>query len=171
MKLETAEHLKVLESSLEDLVKVYRLLLNIVRKEKDILISANLDELAVNNRTKEVALMKAKEVEDFRRLAAIEVAQSEGLDIESTRLLDFARHFDGPVGERLRKMHAVLELLMKRVREHNQYNEVLVGSALNNLTGAMDNLRDNLGAGKTYKKTGAVHTSPAGAGTFVRKEA
>lgn len=171
MKPETAENIKTLESSLEDLVKVYRLLLNIVRKEKDILISANLDELAVNNRTKEAALMKAKEIEDFRRLAATELAQSEGLDPDSTRLLDFARHFDGPIGERFRKMHAVLDLLMKRVREHNQYNEVLVGSALNNITGAMDNLRDNLGSGKTYKKSGAVQTGPAESGSFVRKEA
>lgn len=171
MNAASESNLKVLEQSLEDLVKVYRLLLNIVRKEKEILISANLDELAINNRTKEASLMKAKEVEDMRRLSASELALSEGLDPEATRLLDFARHFDGPVGERLRKMHSVLDLLMKRVREHNQYNEVLVGSALNNITGAMDNLRDNLGPGKTYKKSGSAQSIPAGAGQLVSKEA
>jgi hypothetical protein len=171
MKPTTEQHLKTLETSLEDLVKVYRLILNIVRKEKEILIAANLDELAVNNRTKEAALMKVKEIEDVRRVSALELAHSEGLDPDSTRLLDFARHFDGAIGDRLRKMHSVLDLLMKRVREHNQYNEVLVGSALNNLTGAMDNLRDNLGSGKTYKKSGAVAKGPAEAGSFVRKEA
>lgn len=171
MNAASESNLKVLEQSLEDLVKVYRLLLNIVRKEKEILISANLDELAINNRTKEASLMKAKEVEEMRRLSATELAISEGLDPESTRLLDFARHFDGPVGERLRKMHSVLDLLMKRVREHNQYNEVLVGSALNNITGAMDNLRDNLGPGKTYKKSGTAQAIPAGAGQLVSKEA
>ena len=116
MKPASEENLKILETSLADLVKVYRLLLNIVRKEKEILIAANLDELAANNRTKEVSLMKAKEIEETRKRAAQQLAVSEGLDAESTRLLDFARHFDGPIGDRLRKMHTVLDLLMKRVR-------------------------------------------------------
>ncbi len=170
MKPESAELVKNLEQSLEGLVKIYRLLLTVVRKEKDILIASQLDELAQNNKTKEAALMKARESEEVRRKIAFQLAESEYLDPETTRLLDFSRHFGGEVGERFRKLHSVLDLLMRRVREHNQYNEGLVSSALNTITGAMDNLRDNISGTKTYKKSGTVKNDPAESGQLVRKE-
>ena len=44
--------------TLEEQIKVYRHLLEVVRKEKDILISANLDDLNENNRAKEAMLLK-----------------------------------------------------------------------------------------------------------------
>ena len=170
MKPESQELLKSLEQSLEGLVKVYRLLLNVVRREKEILISTNLEELTQNNKTKEATLMKARESEELRRQIAYQLAELEGLDPQSTRLLDFARHFGGTSGDRLRKLHSVLDLLMKRVREHNLYNETLVHTALNTITGAMDNLRDSIGGGKTYKKSGTVKNTPAESGQLVRKE-
>ncbi len=170
MKPESTELAKNLEQSLEGLIKIYRLLLTIVRKEKDILIATQLEDLANNNKTKEATLMKAREAEEARRKIAFQLAQLEGLDPETTRLLDFARHFGGPIGERYLKLHSVLDLLMKRVREHNQYNEGLVRSALNTVTGAMDNLRDNITGTKTYKKSGTVKNDPAESGQLVRKE-
>lgn len=170
MKPESIELAKNLENSLEGLIKIYRLLLNVVRQEKDILIASNLEELAQNNRTKEATLMKAREAEEARKKIAHELCESEGLNPEHTRLLDLSRHFGGEVGDRYRKLHSVLDLLMKRVREHNQYNEELVHSALNTITGAMDNLRDSITGTKTYKKSGTVKNDPAESGQLVRKE-
>lgn len=170
MKPESTELTKNLEQSLEGLIKIYRLLLNVVRREKDILIASNLEELVQNNKTKEATLMKAREAEEARRKIAFQLAESEGLDPQATRLLDFARHFGGPTGERFLKLHSVLDLLMKRVREHNQYNEGLVRSALNTVTGAMDNLRDSITGTKTYKKSGKAKNDPAESGQLVRKE-
>lgn len=170
MKPESTELIKNLEQSLEGLVKAYRLLLNVVRKEKDFLIASKLEELTENNKTKEVTLIKIREIEESRKKFAFELAQTEGLDPHATRLLDFAKHFGGPHGERLLKLHSVLELLMRRAKEHNQYNEVLVRSALNTITGAMDNLRDSISGSKTYKKSGVTKNQPAESGQLVRKE-
>jgi hypothetical protein len=172
MKPEVQELIKQLDQSLEGLIKVYRHLLTVVRKERELLVGAKLDELAENNRVKEMTLLKVRELEETRIKVAKELARQEGLDAERTRLLDFARHFDSsPVGERFRKLHSVLDLLIKRVREHNQYNEVLVTSALDTMTGAIGHLRDNLGGGKTYKKSGAVKSGTAESGQLVSKEA
>ncbi len=166
------ELVKQLDQSLEGLIKGYRLLLNIVRRERELLVASKLDDLTENNRVKEIALLKVRDLEESRIKIARELASKEGLDVERTRLLDFARHFDSsPVGERLRKLHSVLDLLIKRVREHNQYNEVLVTSALDTMTGAIGHLRENLGGGKTYKKSGAVKTGSAESGQLVSKEA
>ena len=57
---------EMLTVTLEDLIKVYRNLLETVRKEKDILVSTKLDELNENNRTKEAMLVKIRALEEQR---------------------------------------------------------------------------------------------------------
>ena len=53
-------------SILDEQIRVYRHLLECVRKEKDILDSANLDDLNENNRTKEAFLLKIRALETQR---------------------------------------------------------------------------------------------------------
>lgn len=160
-----------LEKNLEGVVKVYRHLLSVVRREKEILIAANLDDLNENNRTKEATLLKARELERERLQIAKELALQENLDPEKVRLLDFARHFDGEVGDRLRRTHSVLELLLKRVREHNSHNEQLVNSALDNISGAMETIRESISEKKSYKKGGKLQESKTDVGQLVSREA
>lgn len=170
MKPESMELYKNLEKSLDDLIKVYRHLLGVVRKERDILVAANLEDLNENNKTKEAMLIKARKLEEGRLKAARELALAEGLD-ENTRLLEFARHINGEPGERLRSLHSVLDLLLKRVKEHNAQNEILVNAALDNITGAMGSIHDLLKEKPTYKKTGNIVSRPSEPGQLVRKEA
>lgn len=171
MKPESAELVKRLDQSLEGLIKVYRHLLNIVRRERELLVAANLEDLTENNRVKEITLLKVRELEDGRVQIVKDLAKQEGLDVERTRLLDFARHFGGDVDVRFRKLHSVLDLLIKRVREHNQYNEALVTSALDTMTGAIGSVRESVAGGKTYKQTGTVKTGNAESGQLVSREA
>jgi hypothetical protein len=171
MKPETAELVQQLDLSLEGLIKVYRHLLNVVRKERELLVSANLEDLSENNRVKEMTLLKVRELEETRIKIVKNLAVEEGMDVERARLRDFALHFGGTVGDRFSKLHSVLDLLVKRVREHNQYNETLVNSALDTMTGALSNLRDNLAGGSTYKQTGTVKQSTAESGQLVSREA
>jgi flagellar biosynthesis/type III secretory pathway chaperone len=169
MKPESQESYQRLEKTLDELIKVYRHILQVVRLERDILISANLNELHENNKTKEVSFLKSRQLEDDRQKAARDLAASEHLP-ESTKLLEFSRHLGGTEGERLRSRHSVLELLLKRVREHNQHNEMLVKSALDNVTGAIGSIRDQLRDKPTYKKSGGVTSRPAESGQLVSKE-
>jgi hypothetical protein len=170
MKPENLENYKKLESSLDALVKLYRQVLNVVRREREILVSANLDDLNENNKTKELLLVKARQLEVERIHVFKKCAQVEGLH-EGTRLLEFANHLGGEEGERLRNLQSVLELLLKRVKEFNAQNEVLVSSALDKVTGAMGNICDSLKEKPTYKKSGGVVSRPAESGQLVSKEA
>jgi len=166
-----AEKLNGLMSTLDDLVKVYRHLLETVRRERDILISANLDDLNENNRTKEAALIKVAELEEARVSLAEELSIELGLSSQSPRLLEMARQIGGPVGDRLTNIHSVLELLLQRVQDLNRSNEVLVKSALENITGAMKSIRDSLQEKPTYERRGEVKANPAGSGQLVSREA
>ena len=169
MNTESLEAFEYLEKSLDDLIKIYRSVLNVVRHERDILISTHLEELNENNLSKEKMLMKARQLEEERQKVARVLAEKEGLP-ENTKLVEFARHFGGEAGERLRSRQSVLELLLRRVREHNIQNEKLVNSALENITGAIGSIRNQLREKPTYRKTGGMTAPPADSGQLVSKE-
>lgn len=154
---------------LEGLIKTYRNLLNVVRKEKDILVDADLDKLNENNKAKEKLLIEVRKLEEERIKFTAELAKAEGLE-ESAKLLDFAYHFGGEKAERLRSIQSVLDLLLKRVKDYNQKNSVLVNSALANITGAMNSIKETLQDKPTYENKGGVKKQEVQAGQLVRRE-
>ena len=156
---------------LESLVKVYRSLLEIVRREKDILIASRLDELTENNKSKDSMLIRIRSLENSRLKCARDFAQSIGADSENPRLLDIAVHCPPSESDKLRNLHSVLDLLIKRVSEVNKSSEELVQAALNNITGAMEAIRDGLKPKPVYGKQGGIAQSKGDGGQLVRKEA
>lgn len=63
INLMTNELLETLHDNINEMIKMYRHLLEVVRKEKDILISAQLDQLNENNKLKEGLLLKLRKLE------------------------------------------------------------------------------------------------------------
>ena len=151
-----ANSFEQLVENLERVIKIHRSLLDVVRKEKEILISADLDELNENNKIKEEVLLQARALERERINIVSEIKKQENVAIENPSLLDLANLFQGIKGEKLRNLHAVLDLLIKRVKEINNHNETLIKSALKNITGAMKSIKDMLDENKTYKKQGTL---------------
>ena len=171
MEVKNQNLCKELIDCLENMIKHYRTLLEVVRKEKEILVSAKLDELNENNKTKDALLVRIRSLENSRMKLARDLAQAVGADFDAPRLLDIANHFSGAEAERLRNLHNVLDLLVRRVSEVNRNNEILVQSALNSITGAMHAIRDTLQDKPTYAKQGVLASTPGDAGHLVRKEA
>ncbi len=155
---------------LEEQIRVYRHLLDVVRKEKTILISANLDDLNENNRSKEAMLIRIRALEIQRLESATALFQALGLKGDFPRLLEIARHLDTEPADKLRNIHSVLDLLLRRVQEHNSQNESLVQAALTSITGAMHTLKGTLTDKPTYQKKGEVEGVPT-AGKLVSREA
>ena len=156
--------------TLEELVRLYRALLETVRREKEILVSSQLDDLNENNRGKEAILVKIQVVDEQREQQAKALALVLRTSENSSRLLDIARYSKGDVGDRLRNFHSVLEILLKRVQELNKDNELLVQSALQHITGAMKAIRTDLQDKPTYQRKGEVSAPPA-TGHLVSREA
>ncbi len=170
MRAELEPVYKTLSEILDEQIRVYRHLLDIVRKEKEILISANLDDLNENNKSKEAMMLKVKALETSRIKIASELSSGLGLSADQPRLLDMSLHVSAPYNEKLRNFHAVLDLLVKRIQEYNKQNETLVQSALNNITGAMKAVRDTLQEKPTYQRKGEIAPG-APSGQLVSKEA
>lgn len=157
--------------SLEDLTKLYRSLLDLVRKEKDLLIEADIKKLEESNLSKESMLYKIRTIDGARERYAKELAAALGGDTTQPRLLELARLAQGAEGDRLRAMHATLDLLVKRTSDLNRENEIYAQSALTTLNGAMNEIRDTLAGKKTYARQGKMASGPDQAGNFVSKEA
>ena len=130
--------------NLESLVKVYRSLLDTVRREKEILIASRLEDLNENNKAKDTTLLRIRTLENSRMKCARDLAAAVGADVAQPRLLDIATRADSQWQDRLRNMHSVLELLVRRVSEVNKQNEELVQAALTTIAGAMNEIRDGL---------------------------
>jgi flagellar biosynthesis/type III secretory pathway chaperone len=157
-------------ANLDDLVKIYRSLLDVVRKEKDILVESRLDELNDNNRTKDTLLVRIRSLENGRTKLARDLASMTSSDVDQPRLLEIAANLPKEQGDRLRNMHSVLDLLVRRVSEVNKTNEELVQSALRSITGAMEAIKDGLAPQKTYGQKGSINAKPEG-GALVSREA
>lgn len=139
-------------SNLEDLTKQYRLLLDLVRKEKQILIDADTDLINESNFQKEILLNKIYELDALRIQSALEVAQKLNISSDEARLLNLARQIGGAHGDKLRSQHAALEMILKRLAEINKENAIYADSALRNVTGALNSIKESLIGPQNYKK-------------------
>ena len=158
-----------LMDNLDNLVKVYRALLEVVRREKDILVSSKLDDLNENNKAKDALLLRVRSLENARLKCARDLSQVVGADVDAPRLLEIAVRMDLERAQKLRNMHSVLELLVRRVGEVNKQNEELVKAALGNIAGAMDTIRDTLQEKPTYAKKGSMAAPAHEGGNLVRR--
>ncbi len=157
-------------NNLEDMTTLYRQLLDVVRKEKEMLLSAQLDELTENNLIKDQILMKIRLVDTLRYKHAQELALVIKADFENPRLLDLAQKISSLEGDKLRSLHATLDLLIRRLMEFNRENEAYAQKALQTLNGSMNDIKETLTGKKTYEKKGHYKAGPEQAGNFVSKE-
>ncbi len=159
-----------LHTNLEDIVKIYRQLLDVVRKEKDVLIEAKAPLVEETTTQKDQLLAKARGMDALRMRYAEEMAGMVSGDIENPRLLEIAQKLGGEEGVQLRSIHSTLELLIKRITDLNAENEALAKNALKALSGQMTEIKETITGKTTYEKKGQVKLGPATAGNFVSRE-
>lgn len=158
-------------SNLEELTKQYRQLLELVRKEKQILIDANVDLINESNFQKEVLIGKINELDVLRVNYAEDLACQLNLPTEEARLLNIARRLGGAYGDKLRSQHAALEIILKRLAEINSENATYADAALRNVSGALESIKETLMGPKTYQNQGKYKQQGTKPTSLVSKEA
>ena len=158
-------------SNLEDLTKNYRQLLDLVRKEKQLLIDANIDFINESNFQKEVLLTKIQELDAHRVDYASEVADKLNISKGDARLLNIANHLGGAQGDKLRSQHAALEMILKRLSEINKDNAIYAEAAVHTVSKALESIRETLMRQKTYQNKGKYQQGTDKSGHLVSKEA
>ena len=160
-----------LMNNLDELTKCYRQLLDVVRSEKEILKESKIEKLNAVNASKDQLITQIKSLDALRGNYAGDLAHQVGADTVQPRLLDLAVRMGGAEGEKLRSMHSMLELLLKRLIEINKENADSAQVALNNVNKTLDSFKDNLMGPKNYKRQGQVNVGPDKSGNLVSREA
>lgn len=170
-EVQTEQAFKKLITNLDELMKQYRGMLDVLRKEQEALVKADLKGITESHQNKEALLYKIRGLDSARERYAKELGWL--LDIESTqpRLLEIATKMSSENGDKLRRMHAGMDILVRKVVELNRDNETYTTSALNTLNGALGEIKDTVSGKKTYEKKGKMNYGPDKAGNFVSKEA
>jgi len=159
---------------LSQLVLVYRHLLDLVRKEKQLLLNADLETLKEITDSKEKMLKKIKDLENQWMATAVKIYSATGLKAQdqSPRLAEIATQYFGKDQEKLVRIRAVLNLLVQRTSAVNRQNETLTQSALSHVSGAMTAIKNTLNKkNSTYEKKGKRNEQPSEtSGRLVSKE-
>jgi hypothetical protein len=160
-----------LEKNLNQLVRVYRLLFETVRKEKTILLNADLQALGEINHTKELLLKKINEIEKKWMAVAQDMQTHFGLQSMTPRLSDIAEVYTHREKEKLLRFRTVLNLLIARTATINKQNDQLAQSAISHISGAMQAFTETLNKKSNYEKKGKrSETSKETSGRLVSKE-
>jgi flagellar biosynthesis/type III secretory pathway chaperone len=163
---------KKLIDSLEGLLSLYNILFDHLKRERELLIASDIENLVSSNATKEALLKKIALRNEIREQAAQSLAQQMGLKSTVPRLLELAeKSTDVELAAELKRYHQILNLTIERVTELNRENDVFTQSALRSLKRALVNVKDTLTGKKTYEKKGKMNEGPLQAGNFVSKEA
>jgi hypothetical protein len=156
---------------LNQLVLVYRHLFDTVRKEKAMLLSADLQGLSDVNQAKELMLKKINEIEKKWMAVASEMQPVLGLSATTPRLLEIAESYTGAEREKLLRFRTVLNLIIQRTSALNKQNDQLAKSALSHIAGAMQAFTDTLNKKSNYLKKGKrSESSMETSGRLVSKE-
>lgn len=161
--------LQKLLHNLDELVLLYRQLLTVVRQEKEFYLSQG-SELQELNLQKDQLLQKIRMADTLRQKHAQELAGVVQADIDNPRLLELAQKLPVEFGDRLRHLHSTLDIVIRRLLELNRENEAHAKSALQNLNGAMSNIKETLSGKKTYEKKGQIKIWPRAGRKLRRKE-
>ena len=163
---------KQLIQTLENLVQVYRNLLNIVKKENDVLSSTQFSEIEQINFSKEKLLLKVRELEIQWQKSADLLAQRWRLPNSKPSLLELANHPRATQGPKLKKLRQVLNELIERVFDWNKKNASLIKTTLSHITGAMDSITEFLNENPRYGSQGSMSSENKDAqGRLVQREA
>lgn len=160
-----------LSINLEELIKLYRTLWDTLKKEKDFLVAADIPKLEEVNAEKESLLLKIRAVDSVRERLAKDLGMLLKVSSQNPRLLEMAAAIQGERADRLRNYHSTLDLLLQRLSAQNKENEEYTNAALQNLNGALGNIKETLAGKKTYEKKGRLKSGSENSGNFVSKEA
>ncbi|NUM57152.1 MAG: flagellar protein FlgN [Bdellovibrionaceae bacterium] len=159
-----------LVQNLDDLIKLYRQLLDLARKEKEALINAESEVIIDINSQKEIQIQKIKLADTLRYKHAKELCVLVKADTENPRLLEIAQKLQGTMGDHLRNLHKTLDMIISRIIELNKDNDELAQRALKVLNGTMTNIKETLSGKKTYERKGQYKQGPEQSGNFISKE-
>lgn len=160
-----------LAQNLADLKELYQSLWAVLRAENSLLISADLENLTLNNQQKDELIQKIRLADLVRQKLAQDLGRALDLDSESPRLAELAAHLPEPEKKLMIAFYGDLQGLVTATSQLNRDNAELATGALRVLDGALNEIKGTIAGKQTYGGRGKYKIGPETTGNFVSKEA
>ena len=154
--------LKELLELLEDEIEIFRSLLPVFKKEKEAVLTSDLNELNKASATKEKLLFNMRSLEKKRTHIMNNLAESLEVLPDELTLKKLAQLVKEPYSIRLRNCSLQLLKLAKSISVANTGNKNIFAHSLNFVKGALTLLQNIIAPGQVYHRTGKVQAGRQG---------
>ncbi len=148
--------LQALLKLLEDEIEILRSLLPVFKKEKEVVLTSDLDELNITLAKKEKLLFNMRSLEKERIRVMNKLAKSLELSSDELTLKKLARSVKKPYSTRLKNSSLQLVKLIKKISHENNTNRGMFDHSLNFIKGALTLLQNIIAPSQIYHRTGKV---------------
>lgn len=155
--------LKELLKLLEDEIEIFRSLLPIFNKEKEVVLASDLNELKRILAKKEKLLFNMRSLEKKRTHVMNKLAESLELSPDELTLKKLAQSVKKPYSIRLKNCGLQMLKLINSISSANNANRGMFAHSLNFLKGAITLLQNIFAPNPVYHRTGKVQAEhPSG---------
>ena len=163
-----------IHQALHRLIGLHRQLLDTVRMEHEALVQADLSSIRETTLAKQAVIDAIKQAESERVAASAELAllwKKPVREITLSAVIIGVQGYDTKLAEQLRTALNALTILIKRVTEQNEQNQMLVDRSLEHIHNMKKNVLGEANPNSdSYNKQGQKTTPPTGS-RLLSKEA
>lgn len=138
---------------LTKMLELYRQILEVSKRKREILIKADIKELEKVTRELEILIFQAGKLEALRENAIGELTKQYGLAREEATLSQIKEKADGETAQKITQLEQNFRQLISELMPLNQLNEKLIERALHYVNFNI-NILTNSTAGPTYTVAG-----------------
>ncbi len=150
-------------------IQVYQELLDLMSREKLVLLKPTLERIQESNTRKETLILKSKMLEEARTHSIRKLGEVLGLDQNGLTISTLVHHADRKTGQDLRNYQTTLQSIVNKIVELNDANRSLIDASLLSITGLIGFINQMMNAGPTYQENGEV-SNLRGGGKFLCTE-
>lgn len=140
-------------------IEFYEKLLEVLHKENEIILSSSVEDLASNNKKKEVVVLQIKLLDESCRQLVEKIYQAKSIEHLESSLPHLMEVLDNSGENQLRPVYTKLVQIAQKVKETNGYNESLIKGSLRAIKSSISFLVSCASSGTpTYENSGQLRS-------------
>jgi flagellar biosynthesis/type III secretory pathway chaperone len=145
-----------LQTILLNEMDLYRELLSILKKEKDVIIELSVDEIMKCIKEKETLGLKLRMLEESRITIIKSLSDRLNIQEEDIKLSRLSEIVDEPYSSQFKRYSSDIRALIKDINEINRYNKEFIEHSLTSIRGSLALLNQLISPNLTYLQTGEL---------------
>jgi len=151
--------------------KWYKVLLNLVKDEREAIVNDDVEELIIITEEQEDIISTIKSLEDARKslISKLDLQPNINLSDDELSLSQIAEFADMPYSSKFMKLRRRMKELLIEIRKINERNLQIVERSMDTFNTTIELLLSELSPSLTYSKSGKLEESDSVSESILRK--